>query len=122
MSEHEQDDYPPNWDAPPRLGFYDGEGLTFLKVRRALEREWPATWVAEHYLQKIERGILMELEFGFEPDLTWSRIAARHQEHFPNDPFELGEEELGTLRFLLEHVPERSPEEQEALRFLINQR
>lgn len=55
MSQHQQDDFPPHWDPPPRLGWAEPELPEILDVIPILIHEDAAEWVRAIYLDKFER-------------------------------------------------------------------
>ncbi len=56
MSAHQHDDYPPQWEPPPRLGYTEA-APSMAKIQGVMEREWPAEWVAQVYLEKFRRQL-----------------------------------------------------------------
>jgi hypothetical protein len=60
MSERTPDDYPPHWEAPPRLGYREKQP-DLAAVRDAMRARWPAEWVARLYLDKVHRRLREKL-------------------------------------------------------------
>lgn len=56
MSSHPQEDFPPDYNPPPRLGYRETRP-PMDAVRAAMREQWPADWVAELYLYKTRREI-----------------------------------------------------------------
>lgn len=56
MSAHPHEDFPPDYNPPPRLGYREIEP-PMDEVRAAMRERWPAEWVAELYLYKTRREI-----------------------------------------------------------------
>ncbi len=56
MSARPYEDFPPDYNPPPRLGFRETQP-PMDAVRAAMHEKWPADWVAELYLYKTRREI-----------------------------------------------------------------
>src|SRR5690606_18328356 len=113
LSTHTRADYPPHWDPPPRMGYPNPRPETGAIVA-AMEAQWPAPWVAEVYLEKVDRGLRRRLA-PFWGDPSWARIV----EHPPDemDP-ERAAWALPQIQFLLDHPDRLSAEDVGALRAL----
>lgn len=112
MSEREARDFPPQWDPPPQQSYWK-QSAALREIRMAMEAEWPADWVAEIYLAKIERALQTSL-------MPWSRV--RDFERIiemiedASNIEKLAAEHAETALFLVEHLPTLREEEREALR------
>ncbi len=112
MSEREARDFPPQWDPPPQQSYWK-QNAALREIRVAMEAEWPADWVAEIYLAKIERALQMSL-------MPWSRVSDFERiiemiedAHNIED---LAAEHAEAALFLAERLPTLREEEREALR------
>src|SRR5690606_23031267 len=114
LSAHTPADYPPHWEPPPRLGFRDPKPGTDAIVA-AMQAEWPAPWVADVYLRKVERGMQDGL-MPYWPSATWKEMAERLALEREGPPG--AAERLGQIQFLLDHAEWLSEEDVEALRAL----
>jgi hypothetical protein len=52
MSAHSQDEFPPQWEPPPRLAYGD-EGPSLLELMEAIAEDPPAPWVRSLYVQRF---------------------------------------------------------------------
>lgn len=112
MSQHTPDDYPPQWDPPPRLGYRESQpNLTDLQ--NAMTADWPADWVAQVYLAKIDRKLKTEIA-PFSGYDSWEQIAALLQEY--PDAYKVAPEHQRSAQFLHDHLDSLSDAEREALR------
>lgn len=55
MSRHEREDFPPQWDPPPRIGWDEEEIPTVINVVEQILAMDAAPWVRAVYLDKLER-------------------------------------------------------------------
>lgn len=55
MSRHRREDFPPQWDPPPRIGWDEEEIPTVVNVVEQMLAMKAAPWVREVYLDKLER-------------------------------------------------------------------
>ncbi len=65
MSRFESDDFPPQWEPPPRLGYGEDRPPTRSiadAMAADLPTSWPAPWVAEIYVPAIRRYLHMQLD------------------------------------------------------------
>ena len=111
MSQHQPSDFPPQWNPPPRLGYRE-DTPDLNDVRDAMTQHWPAQWVAEVYLDKLERHLKTEIRWSMGY-LTWSEIAELMLE-YPGD-YELEEEHRRSAQFLHDHMTSLTDAEREAL-------
>lgn len=56
MSAHEETDFPPHWDPPPRIAYRDG-GPPMLDLMEQVVADEPAAWVREAYVEKFTRHL-----------------------------------------------------------------
>lgn len=63
MSQHDQSDYPPSWDPPPRIGWSEPEVPDVLEVMQYILRNETAPWVRAVYIDKFDRRWLSGLVF-----------------------------------------------------------
>lgn len=113
MSERSQEDYPPHWNPPPKLGYRENTP-SLIEVREAMSQDWPADWVATIYLNKIVRDFRHDL-MPDEPDSSWTELAeeVRASREYGR---EMDTEQRRTAQFLLEHLPSLTETEQKALK------
>lgn len=74
MSAHPQEDFPPDYNPPPRLGYRETEP-DLDAVRAAMREQWPADWVGELYLHKTRREIASSRHF-LDPAHEWFAMYA----------------------------------------------
>jgi hypothetical protein len=55
--DHLQQDFPPHWDPPPRLGYGENRPWVF-KVVSGLQKNDAATWIADRYAVKMQNDAL----------------------------------------------------------------
>eukprot|EP00752_Nemacystus_decipiens_P013752 g12205.t1 len=113
MSALEPGDFPPQWNPPPKLGYR--ETVPSLDaVRDAMIEAWPADWVAELYLDKINRRLKFEIE-PFWGDTDWEAIAEMVMENPDYYQMKVDEEIKRAARFLHDHMATLSDAERQAL-------
>lgn len=112
MSERKATDFPPQWDPPPQQSYLK-QDASLIRVRKAMEAQWPADWVAEIYLAKIERALQMSL-MPWTRTTDWVAIVSIVKDSPQAE--ELASAHAETALFLIEHLPSLQEEEREALR------
>ncbi|RNC81375.1 MAG: hypothetical protein ED559_06170 [Phycisphaera sp.] len=105
MSGKAKHEYPPHWNPPPRLGY--AERLPDLdRVREAMQAERPADWIAEIYVEKIERNLKNEL-LPFRGWASWTDIVNQVEEYGDYDGysgyFNTEPRHADAARFLVSH-------------------
>ncbi|XOV75352.1 MAG: hypothetical protein ACFHWZ_18445 [Phycisphaerales bacterium] len=78
MSARFASDFPPQWNPPPKLGYQEREP-ELTEVRRVMEAEWPAEWVASIYLEKMGRFLKQDLLY-IGGSLSWAQVADRYEQ------------------------------------------
>lgn len=78
MSERSASDFPPQWNPPPKLGYREREP-ELTEVRRVMEADWPAEWVAAIYLEKTGRFLKQDLLY-VGGSLSWAQVADRYEQ------------------------------------------
>jgi hypothetical protein len=75
LSSHRQDEFPPQWDPPPRAGF-EGQPFRLIDVIERLADGAPAVeWVHGLYLSKFEYSHLSRADGAYAlSDEEWSRL------------------------------------------------
>ncbi|MBL4591952.1 MAG: hypothetical protein JKY96_08335 [Phycisphaerales bacterium] len=111
MSDRSQDDYPPHWNPPPKLGYRESSP-SLDAVRDAMSAEWPSDWVASIYIAKIDRR-LRENIARFWTWASWTEIIERLTEYGNLD--EIDPEHRVAARFLLDHQPSLDESDRRAL-------
>lgn len=114
MSSHTIDDYPPQWEPPPKVGYGESSPST-AELRDAMIQHWPADWVATLYLDKIDRKLQQEVFphwYGSWADILES-IDRRSPDGLPSDL--VNDEQRSTARFLHEHHTGLSDADRQAL-------
>lgn len=78
MSEHERADFPPHWDPPPRIGYFDRRPDLF-DVAETIAAQGAAGWVRQAYVDKLThryRNYLRRLGHG------WTELADDPERHW----------------------------------------
>lgn len=97
MSRFEIDDFPPQWEPPPKLGY--GEERPWLgEIREAMWAQRPAPWVGDLYLEKL-RTRFMESLYRYKDDDPLSEVIARMEEN--REIYALSSEHIEGARLLL---------------------
>lgn len=97
MSRFEVDDFPPQWEPPPRLGY--GEDRPWLgEIREAMWAQRPAPWVEVLYLEKL-RTRFMESLYRYKDDDPLSEVIARMEDN--GEIYALSTEHIEGARLLL---------------------
>lgn len=112
MSERSPEDFPPQWNPPPRLGYRESEP-SLVDVRNAMTDDWPADWVATIYLDKIDRKLREEI-MPFWSQASWEHLA-EHLEAYPAEA-KINAEHRHTAQFLHDHLPDLTEAEKSALK------
>lgn len=114
MSERSADQYPPGWDPPPRAGRREPTPSLDL-VRDAMREQWPADWVADIYLDKLNKDLLRRLDYLYSDD-SWSLVVDRllQDEFWLRRDLRCGPD----IEFLLTHDRSLSAEDRAALEAL----
>jgi hypothetical protein len=115
MSERSASDFPPQWNPPPKLGYREREP-ELTEVRRVMEADWPAEWVAAIYLEKMGRFLKQDLLY-IGGSLTWSQIADRYAD---GGDAELKEEQRFFAQLLRDRDASLPEKDREALERLIS--
>jgi hypothetical protein len=71
MSAHERSDFPPGWDPPPRIGYYESSPQ-LLDVLEVLVTRDVAPWVRIEFVEKLRRALVEPyvVVWRNDPDLT----------------------------------------------------
>ena len=113
MSANSEDDYPPHWNPPPRLGYRE-QTPSLEGIRDAMSADWPADWVAAIYLAKIERALMIDILPHWH-HTSWAELAEVMQEY--GDEFRpIDPEHRKTAAFLHEHLPSLDEADRAALK------
>jgi len=86
LSAHEQKEFPPHWDPPPRPGYGENEPPLLRVVESILERP-VSPWVRAVYLEKFEHTFLSweYFAFGNDAEKDWPRVVGL-LERLPEGP------------------------------------
>lgn len=114
MSDRSLDDFPPHWNPPPKIGYRESNPR-LEQVRDAMLADWPAAWVAELYVAKIDRVLRNEL-MPYWGSASWAEIVEHLEEY--GDIYEVDPEHCSTAAFLLERAPKLSDSDRTALQRL----
>lgn len=114
LSEREPSDYPPHWQPPPNIKRWMRSD-DWIGMKSAMERSWPAEWVAQIFLWKIDHGLRLSLErSGWRSSDEWVDIIAElNRDITMLDDVSLVQGE--TAAFLAEHLKGLDEREREAL-------
>ena len=112
MSARSPDDFPPQWNPPPRLGYRESEPSLHV-VRDAMSDQWPAEWIAGVYLDKIDRNLRFQIMRFGGSSMSWEEIGATVRGE--PDFYKIDAEHRQTARFLHQHLSPLSEEDKAAL-------
>lgn len=101
MSEKSLEDYPPHWNPPPKLDYRESSPR-LEELRSAMQDSWPADWVAELYIAKIDRGLRNELR-PYGRDESWESTVDWLEEY--GRLYEISSEQSATAQFLIDKSP-----------------
>ena len=73
MSTHQQSDFPPQWEPPPRVGCGEDKPA-LLDVMEAMTETPTADWVRQAYLSSFERVYLLGTGYAMDTQ-EWSRAS-----------------------------------------------
>jgi hypothetical protein len=91
MSRHQQPDFPPHWEPPPRPGFPDFEIEQLLATMEAIERQSPAQWVRDIYIDRFARSVMYGYQWRDPQKVDPARLRRLVERFYPERP-------LGTSR------------------------
>lgn len=114
MSARDASDFPPQWNPPPKLGYRE-RTPDLAEVRRVMEADWPAQWVAEIYLEKMGRFLKQDLLYT-GGSLSWTQVADRYGQ---GGDSELTEEQRNFAQMLKDQDPSLTDDDRAALDRLI---
>lgn len=114
MSAHPYEDFPPDYNPPPRLGYRETRP-PMDAVRAAMREQWPAEWVAEAYLYKTRREIGMRYYF----DPSEDPIADHFLDTESEWSLERAKEMRDEFEFLLDFDPSLTDANREAITRLL---
>jgi hypothetical protein len=119
MSAHEQSDFPPQWDVPPRVG-YGEKRPHILDVMEEILARPPAPWVRTVYLEKF-RQFMGEPNSYYDAPKRGDEAAriARILLQLPEGP-DLAAEYKGVVTVMLEHNPGLPAEDRKNLQAIVD--
>ncbi len=115
MSAHPYEEFPPDYNPPPRLGYRETRP-PMGAVRAAMRENWPADWVAELYLYKTRREIGKQ----YFADPTEEYFADFIHDIDSEWALERANELREAFEFLLEFDPTLPETNREAMRRLLD--
>ena len=115
MSDRSQDDYPPHWNPPPKLGYRESSP-SLEAVRDAMSAQRPSDWVAAIYVAKIDRRLRRDIA-RFWAHASWTEIVETLTEYGGLD--EIDPEHGVTAQFLLDFQSSLDEADREALKQIV---
>jgi hypothetical protein len=120
MARHQQRDFPPHWDPPPRIGWRGDKGPPMGEVMTQLFQTDRPEWLTKTYLTKFEDSFEADT---YQMPWFWDRLSDEEFEQYltilekhPLDEEMRKEQAEGLARVNLAELPHRSPEQFARLR------